>query len=706
MDKKHKFKANAKLFSQLGEQLIKTENVAIIELVKNSYDADAKKVNIVLHNIDIFGQGTITVEDDGVGMDLDTIENSWLVIGSDRKRNQFEERKLTALGRLPIGEKGIGRFGAHKLGNKIELITKSKNSKEIHLKIDWKKIEDSSFIEDLPVEIQEREPEVFKSGRTGTLINISDLRTDPWTEDSVKELHRGVVSLNSPFDTIDSFSVDVNVEGGGGSSGWLSDVLEWNDIKKYSLFHVYCELEGDYIKKFEYEFTPWSSMDKVQSRSISEEGKEMADSRTLIIKGKGKNKIKLDLNDCAIGPVRMEFFIFDRDAIILKMGLTSSEAKGDFKEYLDMNGGVRVYRDGLRVYDYGELGNDWLGLDSKRVNVPAKKLSNNIIIGAIYLNRKDSLGLIEKSNREGFLDSESYRKFVAAINLIIEKVENFRHVDKNLIRSSYGPDSVSEPVLSSISDLRDVINRKVEDEKVRTDISRYLNDIEKNYKEINEVLLKSAGAGLNMGIAVHEIEKVITELEHIILKEEVPDRARVLVSRLSKLVGGYSLLIRRKGKKSESPIKLIETSLFNVEFRLKAHDIKVVDEFKSYKSNTSIKCATNLIVGSIMNIIDNSIWWLENRKNKEIYFSISERLQGYLCIVIADNGPGFAFPTDQITKPFVTNKPNGMGLGLHIVEQIMEAHDGKLLFPKPEDFSVPKEFQQGALIALAFKIEE
>lgn len=702
-NKKHQFKANARLFSQLGEQLIKTENIAITELVKNAYDADAKNVIIKLQNIDVLGSGIISIEDDGTGMTLDTIENVWLVIGSDKKREQFEKEQVTALGRLPIGEKGIGRFGAHKLGNKIELITRAKDSKEICLIIDWQKIKDVNFIEDLPVEIKEREPELFKGQKTGTCIIISDLRTDPWQEHTVKELHRAVVSLNSPFETVDSFSVEVVIEGGENSKNWLENVLEWEDIKKYSLFRVYSELEGEAIKKFKYEFTPWKTMDKIQPRTITEEDKEIKDSKIIFLKE--KNKENINLNSYMIGPIKMELFIFDRDAMVLNMGLNSPEAKGDFKEYLDMNGGIRVYRDGLRVYDYGELGNDWLGLDSKRVNVPAKRLSNNIVIGAVYLNRKDSSGLIEKSNREGFLDSDSYKSFVSAVNNIIERVENFRQIDKSLIRNSYGPNSVSEPVLSSLNDLRDVVDRKVDDEKIRTDIGRYLNDIEKNYKEINEILLKSAGAGLNMGIAVHEIEKVITELEYIVKKEEVSQRAKVLIDRLSKLIGGYSLLIRRKGKRNESPAKLIENSLFNVEFRFKAHQISVIDESKNYVSKDLINCTANLVIGSIMNIIDNSIWWLENRQNKKMYFSVSEKLPGYLSIIIADNGPGFALATEQITKPFVTNKPNGMGLGLHITQQIMQAHDGKLLFPKPGDFPVPEEFKKGAITVLAFKIE-
>ena len=81
-------------------------------------------------------------------------------------------------------------------------------------------------------------------------------------------------------------------------------------------------------------------------------------------------------------------------------------------------------------------------------------------------------------------------------------------------------------------------------------------------------------------------------------------------------------------------------------------------------------------------------------------------MEGYITIVIADNGPGFSLPTEEIIKPFVSAKPDGMGLGLHIANEIMEGHKGMLLFPESDEFTIPKAFQKGAVIALAFKEQE
>ena len=104
-------------------------------------------------------------------------------------------------------------------------------------------------------------------------------------------------------------------------------------------------------------------------------------------------------------------YVFDRDPNITRLLMGS---KSQLKTYLDNNGGVRIYRDGVRVYDYGEKGNDWLDLDLRRVNRPATRISNNIVVGAIFLNREDSEDLVEKTNREGFVEKAAYhllRKF-------------------------------------------------------------------------------------------------------------------------------------------------------------------------------------------------------------------------------------------------------------------------------------------------------
>ena len=125
-----RFKPRARLLIQLGDQLIKNESIALVELVKNSYDADANIVNIYMENVDNPDNGVIIIEDDGYGMSPETVENVWLEPGSDFKTQKIKNLEVSPkYERLPIGEKGIGRFGVHKLGNIIEMTTKSNYDK-------------------------------------------------------------------------------------------------------------------------------------------------------------------------------------------------------------------------------------------------------------------------------------------------------------------------------------------------------------------------------------------------------------------------------------------------------------------------------------------------------------------------------------------------------------------------------------------------
>ena len=223
-----------------------------------------------------------------------------------------------------------------------------------------------------------------------------------------------------------------------------------------------------------------------------------------------------------------------------------------------------------------------------------------------------------------------------------------------------------------------------------------MDSIEENYRIIHSTLLRSAGAGLSLGVAVHEMDKVINELLKVLKKEHPSERVMILVKHLGQLVEGYTLAIRKSAKQEWTPQQLIEQALFNVEFRFKAHKIETIFANQDRAKKVHVKCSRAHIIGSLMNIFDNSIWWLEygEIKSKKIFISVYTD-QRYVTVLIADNGPGFALPTDIITEPGVSAKPDGMGLGLHIAKEIMVAHGGRLTFPDWGEYEIPKDFRKG-----------
>lgn len=701
------FKPRARMLLQLGDQLIKNESVALVELVKNSYDADATHVEIILSDIDNKDIGQIIIKDNGWGMDLDTIINCWLEPGSDSKSQIVDVGKRSPKGRLPIGEKGIGRFGVHKLGSKIELITRKSGGKEYVVRINWNDFSHSKYLDDVPVSVVELDqPKTFIGDEHGTLIRINGLNKS-WTRGEVRNIKRTVNSLSSPFESNDSFEANLTCQG---HEDWLAGMIDWKDIKKYALYHFKAVLVDDGVIHFEYDFLPWDSMSKISpyslkwDQSLPEEKydnvklKLISESRYLTY---GDKEFSLCDDNTEIGKVQFEGYIFDRDSFVLKLGVSDKQG---FKEYLDTNGGIRVYRDGLRVYDYGEVGNDWLNLDIRRVNQPGKKLSNNIILGAISLDRQTSKSLIEKTNREGFVENKAYTLFRNSILHVLNIVETLRFEDKSHIRQLYGPSAKSEPVLNVIGDLKKFVDERIREIPIRNHINKYLLKIEADYKIVCDNLLKAAGAGLNMSVIVHEVEKIIAEVSLVLKKEKASDRAIHLVEHLSSLIDGYAEIIRKSDKRTENIIKIIDNSLFNTEYRLRAHGIQVALDYKEYDGTTKIKASRSLLIGAIMNVIDNAIYWLEKSKrlDKKIYVGLYED-DSYINIIFADNGVGFLLPTDSITQPFVSAKQDGIGLGLHIASEVLLAQNGLIRFPDFNDLSIPIDYQNGAIIVFSLK---
>jgi signal transduction histidine kinase len=697
------FKPKARIILQLGDQLIRSESIALLELIKNSYDACASTVTIRMNNVDNPQSGEIIIEDNGSGMNYNLLKDVWLQPGTTYKKQQIEDPKFKSpCGRMPLGEKGIGRFGVHKLGENIELVSKQTKSKEVYLKINWKDFDNDELLENIPISLTEREPVVFKKEEHGTKIIIKNLR-NKWTRGSVREVYRAINSLNSPFESLNTFKVIFKTD----KPNWLEGLLKFEDIKDSSLFFAEAKLEDNEILSLKYEFTPWTTMKELKPRKHLEENILMAH-RVRDEVSKKNVMVDIDLSDYKIGEIKLKILIFDFDTNILSLGV---QDKKGLKDYLRANGGLRVYRDGVRVYDYGEPGNDWLNLDIERVNLPTARISNNIIIGAIELNRIDSQDLIEKTNREGFIENDAFREFYSAIRFTLNRIIAQRNIDKDKLRSHYGNTSKKIPVVDNLQMLREKVTVNLPENKIKTEILEMITEIEADYKTISEVYIRSASAGLSLSIVIHEIEKIIQELLWVVedssKSQDNSDRIKSLTWHLGKLVDGYSGLIRRRSRKESDLKQIIRNGLWNIEFRLKAHDIEVYREFEEEKGfETKVRCSDSLIIGTLINIIDNSIWWLNYGKvqKKKLFVGLSDEMPGYLTVLIADNGPGFTLPTEDIIKPFISNKEGGIGIGLHIAYEIMNSHEGELLFPEPHQFSIPDDFKSGAIVALAFKL--
>lgn len=697
------FSISPRILSHLGEDLIKNESIALFELIKNSYDANATscEINFDFSNEDL---KSLSITDNGDGMDINIIKNIWLVVGTDYKRKELDKFKKTQdqrKKRLPLGEKGIGRLSVHKLGNKITLISKSKNNNEVKLSIDWNQLNSAQKIDDFIIELTENEmPEEFINS-TGTKIIVEELKTN-WDRRQLREVYRNITSLNSPFsDKSDTFNIHIK-----SNSNVFDGLPDFEEIKNSALYFGHCKISSSRIIDFQYEFKPWDSLSKIEKRSVSIQDLSTEDKN---IQRKDNSPINLDTS--GIGDIEFDIIIFDTDAQIFNY--TNIE-KTTVKDYLRENGGIRVYRDGVRIYNYGEKDNDWLGIDLKRVQRIGGNVSNNIIIGAVKINRNSSYGLIEKTNREGFIENESYFDFLESVDYALSLFVRQRNIDKHRLSTLYKKYRSVEPVLADLNELISVVEKKIKDKTSKDEILKYLYRINTQYHQVKEILIKSANAGLNLGSVIHTLDKLLSQLTGCINRNE-KQKAIEISLLLEKIVRGYSSMLKKSDIRQHSLSEITSIALDNYEFRFLDHSINVISNYKESTLNAYLAKAEAISV--LTNLLDNSIYWVSysknNKENRKISVFLTDQIKGYNSIIVSDNGPGFNLPLDVATEPFQTGKPHniGSGLGLHVAKEMMLAMKGKLLLiADKNEINFPTQIQEdkvnNAIVALCFPIKK
>ena len=339
------FRPRARILQLLGDELIGSPRLAVFELVKNAYDADAEMVRVVLKNIGS-SDASIVVEDDGDGMTLETIRDIWLVPGHDHRARQRAALRRTRRGRLPLGEKGLGRFAAHKLGNRIDVVTRADGHPECLVSIDWNVLIRQENLSDATVRISTREPALFRGDRTGARITISELRERDWTRGEVRRLQRQVTSISSPFEGgSDEFSPWLEVPD---HEDWVTGVPDVDALLKRAPWKFQFRFEDSRFS-WKYRFRGVTGI-KLEPRAAGEGEVEQP---LLIQPERDMDEFDMDQGprkarprpvraDASlaegIGPVEGEFYVFDRDRTVLSR-LGESRL---IESYLDDNGGIRV----------------------------------------------------------------------------------------------------------------------------------------------------------------------------------------------------------------------------------------------------------------------------------------------------------------------------------------------------------------------------
>lgn len=697
------FRPRARILQLLGDELISNPRLAVFELVKNAYDADANEV-IVEIDLRSREEPLISVTDDGDGMSPEILQNVWLAPGHDYRRKQRHEQQRTQRhGRLPLGEKGVGRFAVHKLGNRIRVVTRAENCDEAVIEIDWNKLIRSPYLDEAPVTINFRSAETFPGQQTGTRIEIRELREPAWTKGEVGRLYTQITSMCSPFKERGGFLASLLVPG---HDSWIAGLPNIQEIIDRALWKFEFKLiDGKLDWKYAFRQIPGLNL---SSRRDSKTGTQLPISEASGY-GQAQKKVVADKPTLdGIGPIVGEFHVFDREREVLRrFGNTKA-----LTTYLDEHGGIRVYRDGIRVYNYGEQGDDWLGLDLRRVNLPAQRISKNIVLGAVHLSVDESNELIEKTNREGFVENDACDRLRRIVLGVINVLEIKRQPDKDRIRQL--TKKPSDPIMSRLEKPIQQLREALTKQKIAEKFEPFIKKIEQDYHVMQETLLAAGMSGLNLAVVFHEVERGVRALNQIIVEGQDLKSAITHAQELTRILDGFTTLLRRGDKKYHRADKLVEAARrFNV-LRLRHHQIKfscplLEDKKQNFESNFSF----SLILGGLNNLIDNAIYWLRVRwpelskddegEERRLFIGTTNDFEDGPAILVADNGIGFqGDPSDHLVRPFYTRKPDGMGLGLYYANLAMELNSGYLAFPHRTEVAVP-ELYDGAIVAMIFK---
>lgn len=711
------FRPRARVLYLLGEQLIRNHRLALFELVKNAYDADAPDVEVRFESVENPETGRIRVRDTGSGMDLDTVLNSWLELGSDHRQQQRDRGDRTPIfHRLPVGEKGVGRFAIQKLGRKATIVTRRKGAKELFLNIDWETLTAGHrYLSDVPVEVIEREPLEFAGDAHGTLITIEGIK-DKWERGDVRRLFSSISAMVSPFESRDSFNVRFTLTP---HSEWLDGLFSPQRAIDLSLYQFDFLLD-DVGLRWHYRFLPYDAL-RAEKPEIKEREASGSGSETVMFfnltppsltetwrsaTGRERKSSPASLTKMGIGPIRGRIMAFDLDRQIKRF----TDASIGLSDYLREQGGMRVYRDGMRVFDYGEPGNDWLGLDVRRVQGPAKRLSNNLFLGEVHLKLDASTALEEKTNREGFVENDAFKEFRYAVMCALMMFEAERTKDQRTIRTAFkttedddsrGIDSPD----SAINKLRKAVVKS----NMAAELEPYVSRVEETWREARDTLMSAVGGGLGLSMVFHEIERGVRGLVKALDSGNDPDGIRKMAHELADMLGDASFLVRQGGKEGFTAADLVKWVGNITRVRFRYHDIHLNNAFETLRDrNFPIKGSRRMLVASLSNLIDNAIHWVKvgtqkGQPRRCIWIGPGSDPDVH-AIVVADGGPGFRDAPEDVVQPFFTRREDGMGLGLYYADMAMKAHGGALAFPDMDDQEVPNACQ-GAVVAMVFKRE-
>ena len=739
---KMKYRISSRATILIGRESVSRADGAVIELIKNTYDADADFCYIAFDS----NNDRIFILDNGVGMTRNVIENAWMLIGTDNKKiNILSEGK-----RVRSGEKGIGRFALDRLGSQCTMYTKSRTEKLIYWSNNWDKFEeagktldeieadfsylDYEFKDIIPSFMRqnifnaknrdgERYPEFDLS--TGTLFVISGLR-DQWTDSETNKILSVLGYLVPPAEQTkyyiflqkspDDEFVEVECE--------TTEDFDYRVKAKFDGENIIAKVERN---EFDFKLMP---KDLFLTEAFQKEP------YTIQTFSKGEFVVNQTLSEAT--KITNEEFLrkakevgpFEFQYVFLKLG--GGEGKYYYKPvnpnrrvWIEEHGGIKIYRDNFIVRPYGDPKSksyDWLGLDARKGMNPTPiahssenwHVNNFQMQGTIMISRLENSSILDKSSREGIIENEYFEVLIKIILSMISIFEKDRaHIVANIKKYWDNKNERNETKAKALGIAKEVLGGRKK--KGQDDAKEKLAKAVKIYEEeredlISEIKLLRALAtnGLMTTAMVHDLKTINSLLVsrvngfRIAIKHNDADliKRNLLDLRLNDeflkswitVITNQSNRDRRKRLKKDIS-KTVETA---VELLKPILDRKQVALNIFSDKNTAFKKIFETDFDSIIyNLVINSIESFEASNCIDRRIEIKLEVDEKFVIHYLDNGHGLSdaflsnpysiFDYGTTSKYDSDGNQVGTGLGMYIVASTINEYNGTYTLTKIEN---------------------
>lgn len=580
-----KFDINPHVINQLGAELVSDDITALMELVKNSYDADASYVIIKIMSdnsyIDSYikyknQKGYIIVEDDGFGMDENTILKSWLTISYSNKRAINGAKKKTPQGRTPLGDKGLGRLSTQRLADCCEIFTSKDAAKEkLHIAFNWRDFENVDQLSSVPVFFDS----IPTNEGKGTKLILTNLHnSNSWKGEKLEKFKAHLSQMISPYSESRPFNVYVNVDGED-----YDIVKQYKELMQLSISEFDMKFDGSKLC-IKGSIKPSKLMGNNNNRDDyynyihPDQGKKFRDyfieknknDQTIIIPDdikyllKFKKTINFELDSSKYSFIngrlanpgafsgKIYDFAYEGDESITNIYNSFSE----YKAFTKAQAGIKLYRDGFSVIPYGIDGQDWLKLGSQQtVGSSFYSLRPLNVIGYIAISEGINIHLKDKTDRQGLVDNEYYDNFRKLIDLFIAESNQFimriRRAYIIFTKENKQENSGFKTVTQAYEELKETASFSTQIEKNLIEIK---NEIKDASKKTNYYLKTKSSSPLFSSVEENEASSILKDINNLLIKAEE------ILSKVEKILA--------KSKNLDQIVNFIEPKIATIESQL------------------------------------------------------------------------------------------------------------------------------------------